>query len=110
MPQRGRSRRVAARQSQLKQRKKRPVKGPSGVPVTTAAPGEGELEAEGAVQGESPSVSPVAQPVAPRRPAPFRQSETRATVYQYVKPEIRRIAILASGILVILVALSFVLR
>lgn len=138
MPQRGRSRRVAARQAQLGQRKKRQTRGSPGMSPATHAPQVGDAEAlpspeDGADHlGEKrpDAVSVVRRPgsssplgtgpaaaqrpsvgAGPRtRPSPGRQAQPRPTVYDYVKPEIKRIAILSAGIVAILIVLTFVLK
>ena len=110
MPQRGRSRRMAARQAQLGQRKKRHTPGASGIPSTTDA-----LPVTRAGDGAEPLGAKAAdasrpQPIAGQRPSPGRQAEPRPAVYAYVKSELKRIAGLSAGILAILIILTFVLR
>ncbi len=110
MPQRGRSKKVAARQGQLAQRKKRQSPGPSGIPSST-----GDLDVRnagevGEPQGTTPPGSPGTQPVEALRPSPMRRAEARPTVYNYVQSEIKRIAGLSAGILAILIVLTFVFR
>jgi len=108
MPRKGR--RVAAKQAQLGQRRKR-GRGPSGIPVI---PPENR-------DGQAPTVTrPEAAIIAESRPAatssptaaPTRRIETRnrPLVYSFVGAEIRRITLLSGVILAILVTLSFVLN
>ena len=110
MPQRGGSRRVAARQAKLGQRKKKQTPGASGIlsgtdvlNVRTAGDGAEPL-------GAKPPDSSRPQPIVGHRPSPGRQAEPRPTVYKYVHSEIKRIAGLSAGILAILIILTFVLR
>ena len=110
MPQRSRSRRAAARQTQLGQRKKRQTKGPSGIPSATEAPGSTGAVERADASGEERLERPRSEAIVAQRPWASRQTESRPTVYNYVKPEIKRIMVLSAGILVILGALSFVLR
>ena len=94
MPQRGRSRRAAARQTQLSQRKKRVPRGPSENPSTTQPPQVREAADEARPTVESrPQAPAVAQ-----RPSSGRHAEPRPTVYNYVRPEIRRIMVLSTVI------------
>ncbi len=109
MPQRGKSRKTAARQTQLGQRKKRQARGPSGIPITpptteAVEPGDGNSEA---VEGR-PAPTRAATAVAPR-PAVARP-DPRPRVYQYVGAEVKRILALGSVALAILIVLAFVIR
>ena len=112
MPQRNRSKRAAARQTQLGQRKKRQSRGSSAAArrphQTDAAPATGA----NAVSEPERRPEPAAQRAAPATPAapPSRPAEPRPAIYGYVKSEVKRIGVLAAGVLVILIALSFVLR
>lgn len=112
MPPRSKSRRVAAKQTQLK-KKKRQSKGPSGVieePLAT------DQVADAAQPGKTapspqPRVASEPRPASPRQTGlSSKQTEIRSNVYSYVAPEIRRIGIPFSGILAILIALTFALR
>ena len=109
MPQQGRSRRVAAQQTQAGQRKKRRSRGPSGIPSATHTPQAqdeaGPLPAIEAVQDAS---RPQAAEL-PRR-TPTRPAEPRAALYAYVRPELTRIFGLTAGVLATLIGLSFVLK
>ena len=114
MPQRSRSRRAAARQTQLGQRKKRQNRGPHGIPETIEAP-----QAPGDVETDDgpPSVTGSRQQTPNPHPAAIaqrisfsRQTESRPRVYTYISSEMKRIAALAAGVLVILIVLTFVLR
>ena len=117
MPQRGRSKRAAARQTQLGQRKKRQARGPVAVTQTARAPdaavvtdAEVALAPEQQPEPRHPEATPVAVAAAPSRPAHSRPSEPRPAIYGYVKSEVQRIGILATGALAVLIALTFVLR
>ena len=110
MPQRGSSKRVAARQAQLAQRKKRQSPGPSGIPPTTEALDVRKAGDGGESQGRTSPDSASPQSVEGQRPTPVRRAEPRPAVYSYVKSEIKRIAGLSAGILAILIVLTFVLR
>ena len=108
MPQRGRSRRAAARQTQLGQKKKRHVKGPADTfPI---------LETATTTTGESAVTAEEVRPLPPTptsAPAPrlsMRRPAERATVYNYGGPEVKRIFILSGGVLALLIVLSFLLR
>ena len=112
MPQRGKSKRVAARQAQLGQRKKRQPRGSSLVTQTApssdaAAVTDAEVAPTAEYQPE-PAVQEAA-PVARMTP-PSRPPEPKPAIYGYVKSEVQRIGILATGVLVILIVLTFVLR
>lgn len=109
MPQRGRSRRAAARQSQLGQRKRRQVRGPSGVPPPGFTPGAEEAAEGDGLASRQPSETSSPQSAAVRQPAQGR-ARSRPTVYSYVVPEVKRILALSAVVVVVLVALSFVLR
>ena len=109
MPQRSRSRRAAARQTQLGQRKKRTTRGPSGIPAEVpAAPAE--TSGDGSPVDERRMETPTTQAAVGQRPASVRQQEPRPTVYNYVRPEVTRIVLLSTTMLVVLIVLSFVLR
>lgn len=107
MPQRGKSRRTAARQTQLGQRKRRQTRGPSGTPAASE-PKPAAEPVSVAAEAVSPDMS------SPPQPSPQRQStpraEARPAVYAYVAPELRRILTFSGATLAILVALTFVLR
>jgi hypothetical protein len=108
MPRKGR--RVAAKQAQLGQKRKR-GRGPSGIPVTPPQNTDGQ-----AVEVTRPEATTIAEarPIPTSAPsvAQTRRVETRnrPLVYSFVGPEIRRITLLSGVILAILVALSFVLN
>ncbi len=108
MPQRGKSRRTAARQTQLGQRKRRQTRGPSGTPAASEprqAPESVSVGAENVI----PDAVSTPQPSLQRQSAP-QQREARPAVYAYVAPELRRILTFSGATIAILVALTFVLR
>ena len=118
----GKSRRVAARQSQLNRRRKKQQRGPSGIPTAVPEPAnvatgiEGEIGAESAAAPE-PARSSFRRPTAPassghtpssdRSPARLRADS--APAYQYIGSEIRRIVAMAGTAFAVLVVLKFVL-
>ena len=109
MPRQGRTRRAAARQTQLGQKKKRagksPAEAPPAVPFTPQ-----EKSRDTSVSLDVTPLSPTpAQPVIATRSAPTR-TETRPAVYRYVGPEIKRIAIVTAGMLAVLIVLTVLLR
>jgi hypothetical protein len=127
MPRQGKSRRVAARQAELGQRKRRQTRGPSGVPQSAPDPrptgtqdnGEGSGPLTEAVRPEAAAPSPSSRTQATRtqaaatqpRPAfSSRRTDPRPAAYLYVASELRRVGILAAGILAILIILTLVLR
>ena len=112
MPQRGRSRRAAARQTQLGQRKKRQGRGPSGVPSVSIPDAAQERASDDGADPLAEKLPQASRPPTAGAQAPSlrRQVEPRPTVYNYVRAEVKRIAALAAGVLAILIALSFVLR
>ena len=125
----GKSRRVASRQGELSRRRKRPQRGPSGIPATPARPqpqengGAAVLAVEAAVSGDSPAVAqqaaPAPTPAAAERPAPQsgagqnrgqgRTRGERPAAYNYVGAELRRIGILSTVVVAALIAISVVL-
>ena len=112
MPQRGRSKRAAARQTQLGQRKKRQSRGSSAVTRTAhsldAAPVTDAEVAPAAEYKAEPRALGTAPPAAATPPS--RPAEPKPAIHGYVKSEVQRIGVLAAGVLIILIALSFVLR
>ena len=109
MPQRGRSRRASARQTQLGQRKKKQPKSSSEIPAPPRPPQVRQAgDGSGAISTPPDATRP--QPAAPARAFQARQAEPRRTVYQYIVPEIKRILSLSAVIMGIIVVLSFVLR
>ena len=110
MPRQGKSRRVAARQTQMGQRKKRLSPGPSGNPDIVAATPV-RVDDDGPKPGtEKPAETFGSHPAEARRPNYARQAESRTTLYNYVRPELTRILGLATVIIATLIALTFVLR
>ena len=107
MPNRGRKR--ASRQAQLSQKKRRSRSGAS-----SQAFAVGPTQSREAAQ-PTPSAkrAPVAATTAPAQAAPSRQRRPAAAnspiVYRYLGRELRQIGILASLMVAVLVALSFVL-
>ena len=121
----GKARRVASRQSQLNQRRKKQNRGPRGIPAAVGARPSVNSGANGRPDAQAPEPSRAAQPVAtaPRpertsqRPSPVnrqaqdssrapRREPTAAT--SYVGYEIKRILALAGAVVAVIVGLSFV--
>ena len=118
----GKSRRVAARQSQLNRRRKKQQRGPTGIPAVAPE------QADPAGQEESSATTAAvatAQPVQTRSVRPYAPAaperspgnarprglsrEEAAPAYQYMGPEIRRILVMAGVAFAVLVVLKFVL-
>ena len=121
----GKARRVASRQSQLNQRRKKQNRGPRGIPSAVGARPSVNGGATGGPEAQAPEPSRVAQPVAtatpperaPERTSPInrqaqdsyrtpRREPTGAT--SYVGYEIKRILALAGAVVAVIVGLSFV--
>ena len=96
----GKKHRVASQQTQSSSRRRR-HKGPSGIPAVTASDRSDRVE-----EGLSPEQ---AQPaVAHHAPALRPSREPPPLVHRYIGPELRRIAAIGGGVLVILIVLSVV--
>ena len=127
----GKARRAASRQGQLKRKKN--VKGPSGIPTgqrvsalavddTTAAP-TGVEEADYDASPEEIAVAEAAVPPQPARPSPAARTPRgefagqgqgrlrgeRPAAYLYVGSEFRRILVLTSAMVAALVVLGIIL-
>ena len=120
----GKSRRVASRQSQLNQRKKRQQRGPSGIPATEPLPvgvdsdgsGDAPLDtmssaaATTAVATTAVATAPATTATAaPARRVSARSRDDRTASYAYMGSEFRRILIMAGIGFAVLVILKFVL-
>lgn len=110
MPQRGRSRRAAARQTQMSQRKKRHDKGPTGIPTPVTGPQVAAQEDGSEPHSERHLDTASSQPAAAHRPSLTRHAERRPTVYNYIGSELKRIIGISAGMVAILIAITFVLR
>ena len=110
MPQRGKSRRAAARQTQLGQKKRRHARGPSEVPATVEPSLVSRTEEPRVSPPQTRINTPAPETVVAPRPQIGRPPEQRPAAYAYVRSEIKRIAGLSAGAIAILIALSFVLR
>ena len=119
----GKARRVASRQAQLNQRRKKQQRGPRGIPVAqpVASPEDGQADLSVATQepelaAPTPASSPSAQPSpaagrtgpATRSLNPSRARREYTTSTNYIGAELRRILVMAGVVLVVLVALTFV--
>jgi hypothetical protein len=125
----GKSRRTASRQSQLK--RKKTIKGPSGIPAgrreTTPVDDESEAVPAGVEQaefdGEAMEAAEAAVAPRPSRPSPVARTPRgefagqgqgrlrgeRPAAYLYVGAEFRRILVLSSAMIAILIVLGIVL-
>ena len=118
------ARRVASRQSQLNQRRRRQQRGPRGIPA--AAPEE--LSEDGRDSGSPPSRAPetteptpavatadrpTSEPTRPgtaaRTAGPPRARRQPLNTSNYVGAELRRILVLASAVITFIVVLAIVL-
>ena len=119
----GKARRVASRQAQLNQRRKKQQRGPRGIPVAqpVASPEDGQdglgvatQVPESAAPTTAPSPRAQPSPVAGRTgPAtrslgPSRARREYTTSANYIGAELRRILIMAGVVLIVLLALTFI--
>ncbi len=111
----GKGRRVASRQAQVGRKRRRQVRGPSGVPVAGSgiAIAEQEEAAEGVavVSGGTspaarvrPAAAPAAAPSNVSNPARIRGERPAAS--NYVKAEVTRILIMAGTLTAVLILIS----
>ena len=126
----GKSRRVASRQAQLSRRRKRQQSRPNDTLPLVPVPGEVDGNHEGvAALAPSPVAEPLAPSPAPARrrfnpvaarttpadatPAPVRGPgrgrRERPATNNYIGPEVRRILIMSSTVLAVIIALGIVL-
>ena len=118
----GKSRRVAARQSQLNRRRKKQQRGPSGIPAAMPEPADPASQEESSTTTAAVATTQPVQtrsvrsyaPAAPERsPGSGRprglSREEAAPAYHYMGPEIRRIVVMAGIAFTVLVVLKFVL-
>ena len=115
----GKSRRVASRQSQLNQRKKRQQRGPSGVPANEPRPvgvdpdNSGDAPSDTMASAEAATAvatAPAATTTAaPARRVSARSRDDRTASYVYMGSEFRRILIMAGIGFAVLIILKFVL-
>ena len=111
----GKGRRVAARQAQVGRKRRRQVRGPSGVPE--AGSGTAIADQEEAVEGAAtagevtspaarfrPSAAPATLPSSVPNPARIRGERPAAT--NYVKAEVIRISIMAGTLTAVLILIS----
>lgn len=95
MPNRGR--RIAARQAQLGQKRKR-GRGPSGIPSTA----DTEMGEHG-LGHSTPETATLAE-----QTTTTRRTSTQPAAYRYVGSELRRVLLVSCVIIIVLVALSFI--
>ena len=110
----GKARRVASRQAQLN-RRKRQQRGPSGIPAVEATAAtedqqsaeETASQANGVVNSsEATADAPTAAARAPRPAGPGRLRREHVASANYIGAELRRILIMGSVILVVLIVLG----
>ena len=119
----GKARRVASRQAQLNQRRKKQQRGPRGIPVAepAASPEDGQADLGVATQepelaASTPASPPRAQPspaagrtgAATRSLSPSRARREYTSSTNYIGAELRRILVMAGVVLIVLAALTFV--
>ena len=120
----GKSRRVASRQSQLSRRRKKQQKGTTGSLPAVQVPADVDgtnaetsvaREAESSLAASAPTpdrphrvTPPAAAPIqpAPAARTPRRVRSERSATYNYIGAEMRRILLLATAVLVIIVILG----
>lgn len=117
----GKARKVASRQAQLNRRRRKQQRGPSGVPPAGQLAAEADEGPSGgiatqqrqrvesapaAVEPNSIPERPV--PASPPRITPRTRGE-RPDAYAYVRPEVRRILLMAGTVLAALLVLGFLL-
>ena len=116
----GKGRRVASRQAQLGQRRRRHNRGPAGDSLVTPQTAVAETEAvsaeaepineksTAATTAREPAQSPQVRSVPQRNPT--RARAERPVAYNYVKSEMTRILILAGVLTTVLIAITFVVK
>lgn len=92
--------RVASHQAQVSSRRHR-HKGPSGIPTVASSGQPDKVEERISPEQAQPSV-------AHRAPALRPSREADPLVHRYIGPELRRIAAIGGGVMVILIVLSIV--
>ncbi len=111
----GKGRRVASRQAQVGRKRRRQLRGPSGVPVagsgTAIAEQEEAAESDAVVAEVTSPAARVRQPAAPAAvpssvPNPGRIRGDRPAATNYVKAEVRRILIMAGTLTAVLILIS----
>ena len=116
----GKARRIASRQSQLNQRRKKQQRGPRGIPaaITSRPSTNGETASSQIPESArpTPAVATADRPApAPARPSPVARSSASprnrrepSNTARYVGAEIKRILALAGAVVAVIVALTFV--
>lgn len=111
----GKGRRIASRQAQVGRKRRRQLRGPSGVPEAGSATAIAEQEEGGevaAVAAQVPSsAARVRQPVVPAAvsssvPNPARIRGERPAATNYVKAEVLRVLIMAGTLTAVLIVIS----
>ena len=117
----GKARKVASRQGQLNRRRRKQQRGPSGFPPAgqltvevDERPSDGVATQQREPVASAPAaVEPNSIPDRPSRASPPRVSPRtrgeRPDAYAYVRPEVRRILLMASTVLVALIVLGILL-
>ncbi len=117
----GKARKVASRQAQLNRRRRKQQRGPSEVPPAGPSDVEADERPSGGVatqQRQRVASAPAAvepssrpgrpSPASPPRVSPRTRGE-RPDAYAYVRPEVRRILLLAGTVMAALVVLGILL-
>ncbi|MCH7620497.1 MAG: hypothetical protein IH870_01210 [Chloroflexi bacterium] len=111
----GKGRRIASRQAQVGRRRRRQLRGPSGVPEagsgTAIAEQEEAVVDAGAVAEIATTAARVPRPAAPaaarsNMPIPARLRGDRPAATNYVKAEVIRILIMAGTLTAVLILIS----
>ncbi len=114
----GKGRRVASRQAQVGRKRRRQLRGPSGVPGagggTAIAEQDDAAEGAAVVADVASTADRVPQPAAPaamssNAPIPARLRGDRPAAANYVKAEVVRILIMAGTLTAVLILISFFL-
>ena len=122
----GKSRRVASRQAQLSRKRKRAQKEPADTILAAPLPREVDGRQAEAPPAEAPETPPTTPPEAPARPSPVahrpapvaaaapvrRTSRIRGespAVSNFIGAEVRRILLMASGVLAVIIVLGILL-
>ncbi len=114
----GKARRIASRQSQLNQRRKKQQRGPRGIPAapSPSTNGEGSVNPMPESSRPTPAVATADRPApAPSRPSPVNRSgavprgrREPLNTASHVGSEIKRILALSGAVVAVIVALAFV--
>lgn len=106
------SHRIAAKQAQLSQRRRRDTGKPQVADTSSFASQPTEYDGKQPQRERIASVQPKVRtsPIAPGRPSIRRETRLPLANYEYLSRELKRISILSGLILVVLAVLTFFLR